>query len=67
MKPLAESLGCTRTHLALAWTAAQPAVSSVILGATSIAQLAENLGALDVKLTPEICADLEEIFPPSLG
>ena len=67
MKPLADALGCTRTQLALAWTAAQADVSSVILGATSIAQLAENLGALDVTITAEINAALDTIFPPSQG
>jgi voltage-dependent potassium channel beta subunit len=67
MKPIAESLGCTRTQLALAWTAAQEDVSSVILGATTLEQLEENLGALDVKLDLDINAKLDEIFPPTLG
>jgi voltage-dependent potassium channel beta subunit len=67
MKPVSDSLGCTRTQLALAWTAAQRNVSSVILGATSIAQLAENLGALDVTVDAETSAKLDAIFPPSLG
>jgi voltage-dependent potassium channel beta subunit len=67
MKPLADALGCTRTQLALAWTAAQPHVSSVILGATSIAQLAENLGALDVTVDAATSAQLDTLFPASLG
>ena len=44
MKPLADELGCTRAQLALAWTAAQPSVSSVITGASRVDQLLENLG-----------------------
>ena len=67
MKAVADALGCTRTQLALAWTAAQKGVSSVILGATSLAQLQENLGALDVKIDAATGARLDEIFPPSLG
>jgi len=67
MKPLADALGCTRTQLALAWAAAQEDVSSVILGATSVAQLEENLGALDVKIDAATSKKLDEIFPPSLG
>lgn len=67
MRAVADSLGCSRTQLALAWTAAQEDVSSVILGATSVAQLAENLGALAVKIDAVTSARLDEIFPPSLG
>jgi voltage-dependent potassium channel beta subunit len=67
MKAVADSLGCTRTQLALAWTAAQEDVSSVILGATSVEQLRENLGALDVKIDAASAAKLDEIFPPTLG
>ena len=66
MKPLADALGCTRTQLALAWTAVQRDVSSVILGATTVEQLHENLGALDVKIDAATIAALDEIFPPTL-
>ena len=56
LKPLAEQLGCSRTQLALAWAAAQPGVSSVILGATSKEQLLENLGAAEVELPDGLIA-----------
>ncbi|MDJ0523080.1 MAG: aldo/keto reductase [Planctomycetota bacterium] len=65
MKATADRLGCTRTQLALAWAAAQPGVSSVILGATSIAQLQENLGALEVTVDDEARAALDDLFPAS--
>lgn len=61
-KSIADKLECSRTQLALAWTAAQNGVSSVILGATSIEQLQENLGALKVEITPEIDKDIKKIF-----
>ncbi len=67
MKPLAAALGCSRAQLALAWCAAQQDVSSVILGATSVAQLRENLGALEVKIDAATSAKLDEIFPPTLA
>ena len=67
MKPIADALGCTRTQLALAWTAAQSGVSSVILGATTVEQLHENLGALGVKIDAATNAELDAIFPISLG
>ena len=64
MKAIADELGCTRTQLALAWAAAQPGVTSVILGATSVAQLVENLGARDLVLSPDALARLDALFPP---
>jgi voltage-dependent potassium channel beta subunit len=67
MKAIADALGCTRTQLALAWAAAQRGVSSVILGATSVAQLEENLGALDVKIDEATSAKLDQLFPPDAG
>ena len=62
-RDIAEEHGVSRTRLALAWALHQPGVSSVILGATSTAQLDENLGALDVKMTPELSARLNALFP----
>jgi voltage-dependent potassium channel beta subunit len=62
MKAVADALGCSRTQLALAWAAAQPGVSSVILGATSTQQLEENLGALAVGIDAEAAAALDAIF-----
>jgi aryl-alcohol dehydrogenase-like predicted oxidoreductase len=63
MKAIADRLGVTRAQLALAWCAAQPGISSVITGATHPDQLKENLGALDVTISPEAAKDLEELFP----
>ena len=36
------------THLAIAWCVTNPRVSTVILGASRLSQLEENLQALDV-------------------
>lgn len=60
--PIAEELGATPAQLALAWVASNPRISVVLTGATSMAQLQENLGALDVlpKLTPEVLARIDE-------
>lgn len=62
-KQIADSLSCSRAQLALAWAAAQPGVSSVITGATKLEQLQENLGALQVQITPEISRQLSDLFP----
>lgn len=49
-------------QLAIAWCAANPNVSTVILGATSVKQLQENLDSLKIlaKLTPEVMAEIDE-------
>lgn len=61
---IAGELGTTPAKLALAWTAYNPHVSSVILGASSVAQLEENLGAVEVleTMTPEIARRIEAVF-----
>lgn len=65
MKAVADRLGVPRSQLALAWCAAQPGVSSVILGATSVAQLRENLASLAIRLDDATLAELDAIFPVS--
>lgn len=63
---IARQLGCSVAQLALAWVAHNPRVSTVILGASRLAQLQENLGALDVllRLTPEVLAQMDAISAP---
>ena len=63
MKAVADELGCSRAQLAIAWVAAQPGVSSVITGATSVAQMQENIGAREITITPEVAKKLDGIFP----
>uniref|UniRef100_D5X0J5 Aldo/keto reductase n=2 Tax=Thiomonas TaxID=32012 RepID=D5X0J5_THIK1 len=63
---IAQRLDCSVAQLALAWVAHNPRVSSVILGASKLSQLQENLGALSVlpKLTPEVLAQMDAISAP---
>lgn len=60
---LAGGLGISMTHLALAWCAKNPHVSTVILGASRPEQLSENLRALDALplLTPDVMERIEQI------
>jgi len=51
----------TVTQVSLAWLLADPVISSPIIGATSLEQLEENLGALDVKLTEEEKQKIDDI------
>lgn len=50
----------TPAQVALAWLLADPVITSPIIGATSLEQLKENLGALEVKLGSEDMAALNE-------
>ena len=63
LEPLAAALGSSVAQLALAWVAKNPRVSSVITGASKLAQLQSNLGALALveKLTPEIMARIDAV------
>ena len=54
----------TASQVAIAWLLAQPAVTSVILGARSVAQLVNNLGASDVDLTADEVARLGSVSAP---
>ncbi len=62
-KVFADALGCSRAQLALAWVEAQEGVSSVVLGAASLKQLRENLGALAIRLDEDLNRKLIELFP----
>lgn len=63
---IARELGCSMAQLAIAWINRNPRVSTVILGASRIEQLHDNLGALAVtpKLTPEVVTRIEAITAP---
>lgn len=63
---IAAELGCNTAQLAIAWINRNPRVSTVILGASRIEQLQDNLGALAVtpKLTPEVVERIEAITRP---
>ncbi|MGK2949092.1 MAG: potassium channel beta subunit family protein [Acidimicrobiales bacterium] len=45
---IAEELDCTLSQLAIAWCAKNPQVSTVITGASTVEQVQENMGALEV-------------------
>ncbi|GAB9473877.1 Voltage-gated potassium channel subunit beta, partial [Globisporangium polare] len=63
LEPIAKELGCSVAQLAIAWCASNPNLSTVILGASRVKQLEENLKAnlfVD-KITPEVKARIDEI------
>lgn len=48
---IAEAYGVSPSQVALAWLGAQPAVTSVILGARSVGQLSDNMAAVTLQLS----------------
>ncbi len=48
---IAQQEGMTPSQLALAWCKQVPGVTSTIIGATSVSQLAENIEAFDISLS----------------
>ncbi|MGN6203967.1 aldo/keto reductase [Humibacter sp.] len=64
VQELADVHGASLSQVSLAWLLAQPAVTSVILGARTVEQLRDNLGASDVELTDAQLAALDEASAP---
>jgi aryl-alcohol dehydrogenase-like predicted oxidoreductase len=58
---VAEELGASPAQVAIAWVRAQPWHLIPIVGARSEAQLRENLGALEVELSPEQIGRLDAV------
>jgi voltage-dependent potassium channel beta subunit len=61
---LCGEIGLPLHHLALLWCLANPNVSTVILGASKMSQLEDNLSALPHKdkLTPQVMAEIDTIL-----
>ncbi len=66
LKKLAGDVGCTPAQLALAWVLAQPGVVTIPKSSTR-ERVKENLGAVEVKLSPQVLAELDKAFPPPKG
>jgi len=64
LSEVAGDLGASTAQLAIAWLLKNPNVSTVILGASKVSQLKENLKALEIvpKLTDDVKAAIEEIL-----
>jgi aryl-alcohol dehydrogenase-like predicted oxidoreductase len=59
LKQVAEEKGATPAQIALAWLLAQKPWIVPIPGTTKLHRLEENLGAVNVELTPENLRDIE--------
>lgn len=67
LAPIAQELELTVSQLALAWNLRLQEISSVIIGATKLKQIDENLGAAGVKLPKEVIERIEHILNPEMA
>jgi len=58
---LARAHGLSPAHMALAWCATRWFVASTIIGATTLAQLKQNIDAFDIELDDEVVRAIDEI------
>ena len=61
---VAKKIGRSPAQVAINWLVTQPGVTSVILGATKTAQLADNLGSLDFYIPADLRKRLGEVGAP---
>jgi aryl-alcohol dehydrogenase-like predicted oxidoreductase len=64
---IAKAHETTVAGVALAWVHAQPAVTSIIIGARRLSQLDDNVRAVDVNLSAEELARLDALTEPTFG
>ncbi|MEO7111391.1 MAG: aldo/keto reductase, partial [Polyangiaceae bacterium] len=67
LEAVAKTHGKTVAQVALAWVQGRPGVTSTIIGARTMEQLDDNLGALDMNLTQAEIESLDKLTTPSLG
>lgn len=58
---IAKKHNLSLTHLSLAFVNQQPFVTSNIIGCTSLEQLTENIGSIDISLSEEIMKEINEV------
>ena len=64
IEKLAKRKGASMAQVALAWVLSKPGVTAPIVGTTSLANLEDLLGALDVVMTDEDVKFVEEAYRP---
>ncbi len=64
LEKVAQELDRSMAQVAVNWTANRPGIASVIIGATRLSQLEDNLKALDFTIPAELCDRLERVSRP---
>ena len=65
LKTVATEAGQSPARVALAWVIGRPGVTSTLIGVSKIAQITDNVGALDLVLSEEHRAALDAVSAPS--
>ncbi|MBH04919.1 MAG: hypothetical protein CMJ20_01220 [Phycisphaeraceae bacterium] len=64
IETLANHTGVPVSQYVLAWTLAQPAMTSLVVGATRLEQIKNAMSAIDVTVPDEHFAKIDSVFPP---
>lgn len=64
LQTLADEIGISLIHLAIAFVIRHPAVTAAIIGPRTVEQLESQLGAADVVLSDEVLDRIDEIVAP---
>jgi len=64
---VADEIGCASSQVAIAWVRSRPGVIVPLVGARTVDQLRENLGALEVTLGEEHLARLDQASAIEMG
>jgi aryl-alcohol dehydrogenase-like predicted oxidoreductase len=67
LKKIGKARGVSAAQVALAWLLGRPAVTSLVIGARTEKQLADNLAAAELELTADEVARLEKVSRPPLS
>jgi aryl-alcohol dehydrogenase-like predicted oxidoreductase len=67
VKNVASEVQKSPAQVALAWLLSKSTVTSVLLGASKLAQLENNLGALNTRLSPDQIKRLDDVSSLEMG
>jgi diketogulonate reductase-like aldo/keto reductase len=67
LEQVAGETGASPAAVAIAWVGGRPGVSSTLIGARRMDQLRANLAALDLELSAEHVAALDDVSMPALN
>ena len=61
---IASDLGVSAAQLAIAWCLRNPAVTSVITGASRVSQVEDNVKAAEIDVPDDVAEKIEKLYPP---
>jgi aryl-alcohol dehydrogenase-like predicted oxidoreductase len=66
LQEIADGAGMTLAHLAVAFTQANPSITSTIIGPRTMGQLEETLSGAEIKLGADVLDAIDAIIPPGV-